>query len=156
MLSPCTFKRNVSAFGRRSTGIGKYPSIFSTARIGSPAATLPISGICATSLWDAVSSDAIPWIAPRRPVWNPSSQISMALGFVSSRLIYPFRSSVSRCACTEDVERRETASQISRTDGGNPLCKISCFKYSRICLCFSVSLFLSPAIVCSSCRFVFI
>ena len=48
---------------------------------------LPISGICATSLWDAVSSDAIPWIAPRRPVWNPSSQISMALGFVASRLI---------------------------------------------------------------------
>ena len=47
-----------------------------------------------------------------------SSIISIARGFVGSLRIYPFFSRVSRCACTEEVDFKLTAVQISRTDGG--------------------------------------
>ena len=49
---------------------------------------------------------------------NVSSIISIARGFVGSRLIYPFFSKVSRWEWTDDVDFKFTASQISRTAGG--------------------------------------
>ena len=55
---------------RMTDGTGKYPSIFSTARIGCPAATVPISGTFTTS---------------RRTRLKLSSIISIALGLVASR-----------------------------------------------------------------------
>ena len=89
----------------KCSGNGKYSSTFSTAVIGTPAVTLPMTGTCIVSSISIASS-------------NSSLTISMALGFVGSRLIYPFSSNLDKCPCTVELEASPTASPISRTLGG--------------------------------------
>ena len=77
--------------------------MFSIARIGSPAVTVPTIGTFTSSLLVRLKLSSI---------------ISIALGFDGSRLIYPFFSKVSKWECTEEVDFKWTASQISRPAGG--------------------------------------
>ena len=106
ILSPTTFKINISLLcvEVKCSGSGKYSSIFSTAVIGTPAVTLPITGTCIVSSTFTSS--------------NCSLTISIALGLVGSLLIYPFSSNLDKCPCTVELEAKPTASPISRTLGG--------------------------------------
>ena len=75
----------------------KVAWMFCSARIGSPQVTVPTIGTLMTSLLARL---------------NSSSKISIARGFVGSLRIYPFSSNDSRCAWTEEVDFKWTASQI--------------------------------------------
>ena len=89
----------------KCSGNGKYSSTFSTAVIGTPAVTLPITGT-----W------IVPSISAASSIW--SLTISIARGFVGSRRIYPLLSNRDRCPCTVELEASPTASPISLTLGG--------------------------------------
>lgn len=67
----------------------------------------------------------------------------MVLGLVGSRRMKPFSSSAERWECTEDVDFKWTASQISRTAGGYPFLSIVSFMYSNISCCLEVIFILS-------------
>ena len=75
--------------------------MFSSARIGVPAATWPTSGT-----------------AGRMTRFARSTRISIARGFVGSRRSTPELSSFARWACTVEGECRPRAAPISRTVGG--------------------------------------
>ena len=81
ILSPFTTSINDVSLPINSTGIAKVSSMFCWANIGKPAVTLPKMGISTTSFLN---------------IFISSSNISIALGFVGSRLIKPFFSSLSR------------------------------------------------------------
>ena len=76
--------------------------MFSSARIGSPAATWPTSGrpVCPIAFFAL------------------STSTSIARGLVGSRRRSPIFSRFARCACTVEDECRPTALPISRTVGG--------------------------------------
>ena len=95
--------------------------MFSVAKIGNPAVTLPTIGIFNISL-----------------LVEFNSTISKALGFVGSLLINPFFSNLFKCPWTVDVDFNETASQISLTEGGYPLFSVYVFKNSYISFCLSL------------------
>ena len=80
-----------------------YSSMFSSARIGSPAATWPTSG------------RPLPGRIVRFAL---SKSSSIARGFEGSRRSSPIFSRFARCACTVEDECRPTALPISRTVGG--------------------------------------
>jgi hypothetical protein len=80
--------------------------MFSSARIGWPAATWPTSG------------------SPRSPVTTllaastALSSSSIARGFEGSRRSIPTFSKFAKCACTVDDDASPTALPMSRTVGG--------------------------------------
>ena len=76
--------------------------MFSSARIGSPAATWPTSG----SPLGRIALRAL------------STSSSIARGLVGSRRSSPIFSRLARWACTVEDECRPTALPISRTVGG--------------------------------------
>src|SRR5215210_2388408 len=101
--------------------------MFSSARIGCPAATWPTSGrppLLVTTLLAAPTA---------------LSSSSIARGFVGSRRSMPTFSRLARWACTVDDEARPTALPMSRTVGGYPYfaeyrlmnSKISCWRLVR-------------------------
>ena len=53
-----------------------------------------------------------------------ATTLGMARGFMESRAINPFFSSRIRCPCTVEVDFNPVASQISRTEGGYPFCRV--------------------------------
>ena len=79
--------------------------MFSSARIGWPAATWPMSG----SPVGVTASFTAP---------TALSSISIARGFEGSRRSRPTFSRLARCACTVDDEASPTALPMSRTVGG--------------------------------------
>ena len=86
--------------------MGRVSSIFSTAKIGEPAVTVPIIGKFIISFFGMslhISSTSIN---------------SKALRLFVPFFMYPLSSNVFKWACTEDVELNSTALQISRIDGG--------------------------------------
>jgi hypothetical protein len=78
--------------------------MFSSARIGAPAATCPTTG----SPGPRIALRALP------------TSISIARGLVGSRRSSPIFSRLARCAWTVEEECRPTALPISRTVGGYP------------------------------------
>ncbi len=107
ILSPMISNiKTCSPGGTIRSGSGKYSSIFSTAVIGIPAVTFPMTGTFTTWLFG---------------IWtSSSSNTSIALGLVGSRLIRPFVSSRAKWPCTVELEASPTASPISLTEGGYP------------------------------------
>ena len=77
--------------------------MFSSARIGAPAATVPTSG------------SPLPGEIVRFAL---SKSNSIARGFDGSRLTSPSFSRFAKCACTVEDECSPTALPISRTVGG--------------------------------------
>src|SRR3954469_23152353 len=100
--------------------------MFSSARIGEPAATCPTSGSPLGVTASLTASAA-------------RSSSSIARGFEGSRRSRPTFSRLARCACTVDDEARPTALPMSRTVGGYPYfaeyflmkSKISCWRFVR-------------------------
>ena len=83
--------------------------MFSSARIGWPAATWPTSG---RPPWPTTD-----FTASTTPVVARSS-ISIARGFDGSRRSSPAFSRFARCACTVEEDASPTAFPMSRTVGG--------------------------------------
>ena len=100
-----------------------YSSMFSSARIGSPAATWPTSG------------RPLPGRIVRFAL---SKSSSIARGFEGSRLSSPIFSRFARCACTVEDECRPTALPISRTVGGYPVFAAYLRMKSKISFCLLV------------------
>src|SRR3954466_13118973 len=100
--------------------------MFSSARIGWPAATEPTSGRPAGETTDLTASAA-------------RSSSSMARGLEGSRRSRPTFSRLARWACTVEEEASPTALPMSRTVGGYPYLaeyflmksKISCWRFVR-------------------------
>ena len=114
MLSPLTrrAKQASSSEQKRPGEKASVSSTFSTAVMGTPAGALPTSGICAVRCCMPTTS--------------------MARGFVGSRTSRPRFSSRRRWPCTVEVDLMPMASQISRTEGGNPRRSTSLRMNSRI------------------------
>src|SRR3954453_6936958 len=100
--------------------------MFSSARIGWPAATEPTSGNPVGDTTDLTASAA-------------RSSSSIARGLEGSRRNSPTFSRLARWACTVEDEARPTALPMSRTVGGYPYLaeyflmksKISCWRFVR-------------------------
>jgi hypothetical protein len=88
-----------------AAGTSTYSSMFSSARIGWPAATEPTRGTPAGRIADRTDSTA-------------RSSSSIARGLVGSRRRSPSFSRFARCACTVDDDASPTAFPMSRTVGG--------------------------------------
>jgi hypothetical protein len=100
--SPFTRRTNSPSSPPAIGGTVTYSSMFSSARIGWPAATCPTSG----NPLAAAAAFAL------------STKTSIARGLVGSRRSSPSFSRFARCACTVDDEVRPMALPISRTVGG--------------------------------------
>src|SRR3982751_4054794 len=100
--------------------------MFSSARIGEPAATWPTSG-------------SPPGVTTSFTASAARSSSSIARGFDGSRRSRPTFSRLARCACTVDDEARPIALPMSRTVGGYPYfaeyflmkSNISCWRFVR-------------------------
>ena len=115
MLSPWMRSINTSsAVPIRPRGKENTSSTFCSARIGSPAVTTPTSG---TGI-----------VRPH----GFSPMMSIARGFVASRRIAPFSSSMERYRCTVELDFSPTADPISRTEGGYPFSTKKSLIYCKI------------------------
>ena len=98
---PDTRSAKCSSSDANPLGTDRYSSMFSSARIGAPAAIRPTSGT-----WTPRSGS------------GPGPCSPMARGFVGSFFRSPRRSRLASWLCTLEDEVRPTASPISRTVGG--------------------------------------
>ena len=115
MLSPWMRSINTSsAVPISPRGKENTSSTFCSARIGSPAVTTPTSG---TGI-----------VRPH----GFSPMMSIARGFVASRRIAPFSSSMERYRCTVELDFSPTADPISRTEGGYPFSTKKSLIYCKI------------------------
>src|SRR6202012_2645177 len=100
--------------------------MFSSARIGAPAATEPTSGM------PLLGRTTLTTLS------TPVIRSSIARGFDGSRLRSPSFSRFARCAWTVDDECRPTALPISRTVGGEPVLAAYLRMKSKISFCLLV------------------
>src|SRR5919201_7038271 len=112
--------------------------MFSCARMGSPAATLPTTGTSTTSP-SPTGESSRRLIRGKRPAGErpPSMTLSARL-FSSPRRRYPFRSSALRWSLTPLVDRIPKCSPISRMVGGYPWSWMLFLMKARIFSCRSV------------------
>src|SRR3954453_3836905 len=131
-------RRTYSPWSPPATGgTSTYSSMFSSARIGWPAATAPTSGRPVGRTSDRTLSTASSTVLATAV--DALSSSSSARGLDGSRRSRPSFSRLARCACTVDDEARPTALPMSRTVGGYPCLaeyrlmksKISCWRLVR-------------------------
>ena len=126
MLSPCTTSKKLFPLPINLAGNGMLSSIFCSDRIGTPAATLPITGSCTMLMSSASNIGSLVSLLTE-------STIASARGLLGSFLMYPWSSSALISLYTVEVDLIPIASQISLTVGGNPFSFIVSFMYASTC-----------------------
>src|SRR3954453_20318189 len=131
-------RRTYSPWSPPATGgTSTYSSMFSSARIGWPAATAPTSGRPVGRTSDRTLPTASSTVLATAV--DALSSSSSARGLDGARRSRPSFSRLARCACTVEEEASPTALPVSRTVGGYPCLaeyrlmksKISCWRLVR-------------------------